>query len=232
MNDYLFMIENSNSINKEEISFWIKHNLSNYLEKYPEITSEIEHILDYFVAHNEPLKLRKISYSQARAASEKWIEQLNKKSNEIIELDEDVKVVLNFEDDYKLVQLIGEDAFKREGTLMSHCVASYFNRESEIYSLRDDKNMPHATFEKNKKDINQIKGKGNGEIHPRYIKYVLKVLEYFKMNIKESELSHLGYIFLNLQQWKFLESNFTGIKYMTFNNKKFFYVRSSLKTIE
>ena len=37
---------------------------------------------------------------------------------------------------------------------MSHCVASYYGRDVEIYSLRDKKNLPHCTLEKD----NQIKG--------------------------------------------------------------------------
>jgi hypothetical protein len=38
---------------------------------------------------------------------------------------------------------------------MSHCVASYYGRDVEIYSLRDNKNLPHCTVEENK----QVKGK-------------------------------------------------------------------------
>jgi hypothetical protein len=62
---------------------------------------------------------------------------------------------------------------------MSHCVASYYGRDTVIYSLRDSNNNPHCTIE----DGNQIKGKGNGSVDPKYIDYVVKFLEKLGMTV-------------------------------------------------
>jgi hypothetical protein len=40
----------------------------------------------------------------------------------------------------------------------------------------------------------QIKGKGNGDIHPKYIKYVVAFLEKTGQEVRESEMNHLGYV--------------------------------------
>ena len=50
--------------------------------------------------------------------------------------------------------------------------------------------MPHCTMEKDK----QIKGKGNGDIHPKYVHYIVKFLEHVGMSVSDSEMKHLGYV--------------------------------------
>ncbi len=184
----------------EEVKYWLNHNLVNYLNK-PENTenvSEIEHIIDYFNAQNFP-RLRKMSYADAKAGAEKWVKALVKKGNNIEEGITDVEVVIDFKDGFKLVRLIGDNAFKREGALMSHCVGSYIGKQNTaIYSLRDSRNNPHCTIEVQGKDtINQIKGKGNGSIHPAYISYIVKTLEFFNVKVRDSEMQNLGYVNLD-----------------------------------
>ncbi len=181
----------------EEVKYWINHNLVNYLNKPENVenVSEIEHIVDYFNANNFP-RLRKMSYSEAKNGAEKWVKSLVKKGNDIDEGVTDLEIVLDFKDGFKLVRLIGENAFKREGALMSHCVGSYVGRQNTaIYSLRDSRNMPHCTIEvQGQNNINQIKGKGNGSIHPNYVSYIVKVLEFFKISVRDSEMRNLGYV--------------------------------------
>lgn len=132
----------------EETKFWIEHNLVNYLAKNTENQDEIEHIIDYFSATNPP-RLNGMSYPEAKVNAEKWLVAQKKKGANIEEKPEDTKVVLDFKDGFKIVQLIGENAYKREGFLMSHCVGSYFGRGKTILSLRDAKNNPHCTIEIN-----------------------------------------------------------------------------------
>ena len=67
----------------------------------------------------------------------------------------DFDIALDFKDGFKFVLLKSESAYAREGKIMSHCAASYFGRNSKIYSLRDENNNPHCTIEED----NQIKGK-------------------------------------------------------------------------
>ncbi len=176
-------------INADEfVQKWVKTTLKNHLEKETPSTEEVEHILDYMVATGD--KISKMSYKEAKSNADKWMKAQQKKGNGIIELPEDTEVVLDFKDGFKIVKLVGENAYKREGFLMSHCVASYFGRDVEIYSLRDKDNIPHATMEKDQ----QIKGKGNGDIHPKYIDYVVKFLEHVGMTVGDSEMKHLGYV--------------------------------------
>ena len=74
---------------------------------------------------------------------------------------------------------------------MRHCVESYYGKDDEIYSLRDKKNNPHATFSKSSQ---QIKGKGNGNIHPKYVKYCVEFLEHVGISVRDSEMANLGYV--------------------------------------
>ena len=168
---------------------WLKTTFKNYSEKNPVPTEEIEHILDYFVS--ESPKISKMSYEEAKNNTEKWNKTLQKKGEHIKETPEDIEIILDFKDGFKMVKLIGKNAFKREGFLMRHCAGSYFDKTDELYSLRDEDNLPHATLSKSSQ---QIKGKGNGDIHPKYINYVVQFLEYLKIPVRDEEMKHLGYL--------------------------------------
>ena len=128
-----------------------------------------EHILDWITATN-PSKLAKMRWDEVLKESEKWTKSEQKKGSKIGEESKDTKLFMKI-GKFKIVQLIGDNAFKREGYLMSHCVASYYGKTGiKIYSLRDAKNEPHCTFEVvGNTQIQQVKGKGNGPIHPNYI---------------------------------------------------------------
>ena len=167
---------------------WGQTTLKNYLDKNKPATEEVEHILDFLVQHKG--KISQMSYLEAKSLTEKWDKSQQKKGSSITETPKDTETLLDFGDGFKVVKLIGESAYKREGYLMRHCVASYYGKSVEIYSLRDKNNMPHCTMEKDQ----QIKGKGNGDIHPKYIGYVVQFLEKVGMTVGDSEMRHLGYI--------------------------------------
>ena len=176
----------------EEVIAWIEHTLTNYLKKEPRDVpiEQVEHIIDYLISPDAPKKnLTAMSYKEALKNSEKWMKSQIKKGEHIKEVEKDVETILDFKDGFRVVKLIGKAAYEREGYLMNHCVASYFGNSKEIYSLRDKENYPHCTMEKDQ----QIKGKGNGDIHPKYIKYVVAFLEHIGMKVRDSEMAHLGY---------------------------------------
>ncbi|MDE2031396.1 MAG: PcfJ domain-containing protein [Patescibacteria group bacterium] len=185
--EYIKYAENMEA-NKKVIS-WCKTTLNNVLKRYTPTIEEVEHVIDYLVSDKAPIKLHMVSYIQAVAKAYQWSENLQKQASEITESKKDTKVVLDFKDGFKIVQLIGKNAYQREGNLMRNCVASYYGRDTEIYSLRDKFNNPHCTMEKNQ----QIKGKGNGDIHPKYVDYVVQFLEWAGMKVRDSEMAHLGY---------------------------------------
>ena len=152
-------------------------------------TEAVEHVIDFIASDDAPDRFNRMSWKDAAHSAHKWVERLKKRGNGITETETDTETVLDFGDGFKVVKLIGKAAYEREGALMRHCVGSYHGRDMEVYSLRDNKNMPHCTIEK---DV-QIKGKGNGDIHPKYVDYVVRFLEHTGMQVRDSEMEHLGY---------------------------------------
>ena len=176
--------------------------------KEPFDLSESEHIVDYLVSDKAPSRLTRATYNQMKTNADKWTNSLQKKGNNIIEDKQDTKIILNFKDGFKIVQLIGENAYKREGMLMRHCCANYYGKDVEVYSLRDKNNKPHCTIEK---DV-QIKGKGNGDISPKYINYVVGFLEWSGMKVRDSEMQNLGYIVPKF--YRYVENKLYKNKYL------------------
>lgn len=222
----------------EKTKNWINVNLNNYLNKKNnnEDQTEIEHIIDYLNSDDAPKRIKYMSYDEAKAGATKWTEKLRKKAGNIVETEDSVELFMDFFDEgFKIVVLKDKSAYEREGNLMRHCVSSYYgSSDSNIYSLRDSNNNPHCTIEVTKRDgeIHQIKGKGNGPIHPKYIKYVLAFLEKKNIPVRDSELSNLGYTYFEQEEWKILENMFTNIKYLMFQNKKYFYNYCNVKRNE
>jgi hypothetical protein len=184
---------------------------------------DIEHILDYLHSDEAPRRINtRLSYKQAKEQSEAWTKALIKKAADVVETEDDVETVYE-EEGFRWVKLVGKNAFEREGNLMRHCVGNYFGKQdTTIYSLRDYKNNPHCTIEY-RSSVNQIKGKGNGSIHPKYVKYVLQFLKYLDVPIGSHDLANLGYIDLTDLNWELLEKHKIEHKYMMFNNKKYYY---------
>jgi len=134
-----------------EVQYWITHNLKNYLLYNSENQTEIEHILDYF-SDTKPQRLKSMSYQEAVGNAEKWTKALQKKGAHIEESPDDTRLIHQFDDGFKIVELVGKKAFDREGYIMRHCSNSYFEKivrdtSKALYSLRDAENMPHCTFE-------------------------------------------------------------------------------------
>lgn len=207
-----------------EVRYWIEHNLKNYESKTNRQVIQAEHIIDYLLSNRSPKRLKKMSVLEALNNAEKWSKSLAKKGNNIIETSEDIKVIKDLGEGFRLVKLLTEDAYKREGAMIRHCVASYYNNSKcYIYSIRDSKNQSHCTLEvfREGNDINQIKGK----IDPKYIKYVIKSLNLLGMKVRSSELNYLGYVDLEeisegFTQW------IKDVKFMTFKGKEYAYENS------
>jgi len=202
---------------KDDVIVWIDANLQNYLKKNEENQTDIEHILDYLCSDARPKRIAKMSYKEALSNAEKWSKSLQKKASGIDEEEDDTETVLDFRDGFKIVKLVGRNAYDREGMLMRHCVSSYYGKDTEVYSLRDKDNMPHCTIEKDK----QIKGKGNGSISPKYIKYVVEFLEHIGMEVRDNEMKNLGYV--NIEKVK------NDFDFMPTFRSKYFYKDDILK---
>ena len=169
----------------DDVFAWIEKRVDHKIPSH-----EVEHIIDYLASDARPKRLDRATFEQMNANAQKWVNSLIKKGKDVDEeVGKDVEVTLDFGDGFSFVKLITPQAYSREGNLMAHCVASYADRGVTVYSLRDKDNMPHCTIEDNV----QIKGKGNGSIHPRYVDYVVRFLEHKGMNVRASEMANLGY---------------------------------------
>jgi hypothetical protein len=229
----------SKQAESEEVKNWVNHNLRNYINKNADNlleVAEIEHIIDYLNSDKAPKRLRKMSYEEANNSAKIWMESMIKKASGIVETEEDTEIIKAYNNGLRFVRLKGENAFKREGNLMSHCVSSYYGKDGvEVYSLRDGNNNPHCTIEvqSSNNTVNQIKGKGNGSIHPKYVEPILDILKnHFKLDVRESEMTNLGYDKLSEDMFNFIQSNFSGMKFITFNGSNFLYKNSNLKRKE
>ena len=179
-----------------EVLQWCATVLAARQRKQPLATQvEVEHIIDFLVSPAAPSRLRRMSYQQALAGAEKWSAAQQKKGMHIQETAQDVEVLHEFADGARIVKLLTKTAYQREGFLMRHCLGGYNVDNTTIYSYRDAGNQPHATFEVSRCDdeIQQIKGKGNGPIHPRYIEPILVFLKTIGKSPRPAEMKHLGY---------------------------------------
>lgn len=194
----------------EEILLWLTTTGKKALKTEKADASSLEHILDFFVSTAAPRRLQKMSIVDAKKKAEEWSKANQKKGRDLIDGDEDIETLHAFPDGTKIVRLKTKKALSREGFLMSHCVGGYdVNRENcHIYSYRDAENFPHATFEVSKLDneIIQIKGKGNGPIHPKYIHPILAFLKAIGMDVRPTDMINLGYHHIHKDHVEFLQN--------------------------
>lgn len=209
----------------EEVIGWINSVYKNYSKINP-TSNEIEHIIDFLVSPEAPSRLRKMSYVDAKRKADEWSKTNQKKGKNLIDSDDDIETIYDFKDGTKIIRLKTKAAFQREGFLMNHCVGGYSPNDKNhlIYSYRDKNNMPHATFEaiKDNKSINQIKGKGNGPIHPKYIHPILMFLKSIGMNIRPNDMQSLGYFHIHLDHVPYLKLNERASKQLSNINGEYY----------
>lgn len=202
----------------QEVLSWLRTAGKKAMDKKTISASELEHVLDFLVSSTAPLRLQKMSIIDAKRKTEEWSKANQKKGRGLVDGEDDLEVIHDFLDGNKIVKLKTKKAFEREGFLMGHCVGGYDpdKAENHIYSYRDSKNMPHATFEVQKanNEILQIKGKGNGEIHPKYIHPILAFLKAVGMEIRPSDMANLGYHHVHKKHLDFLK-HYDGIEKQT-----------------
>lgn len=177
-----------------EVIGWLNTTGKKNIPKYN--MQELEHIIDYLVSSAAPSRLQKMSFVDAKRKADEWSKAQQKKGRNLTDSADDIERFIKFKSGSCIVLLKTDKAYKREGFLMSHCLGGYSPKSDVlIYSYRDKDNMPHATFEvrKNDKEVIQIKGKGNGTIHPKYVSPILIFLKKLGMDIRPSDMVNLGY---------------------------------------
>jgi len=124
--------------------------------------------------------LNKLSLEEALEQSKGYVPNAARKGKE----DSDANpVVYTFADGHKVVQLKTDEALKREGDVMKHCVGTYCDAvktgDSVIYSLRTPANKPLVTMELNPKtnEFEQTFGVENSDPTPEDAKYLIEFIK-------------------------------------------------------
>ena len=143
--------------------------------------------IDYLKTTNEYNCFEKVKF-----LSDKWHEmlrersakkQLNPKQNQRLKALEGTQNVLSFNDGMSIVKLLTAEALDFESDCMGHCVgrgsydADVLNGRIEIFSLRDEYNLPHATIKIKNGKLRQCKGRGNFTVNSKYISYIQSFVE-------------------------------------------------------
>lgn len=157
---------------------------------YPVDNSKIRDVIDWI--DSEDPDIMRFSLSQAIEASDIWHQKFT--------VDDQAKystnhVVYEIGNGWRIVFLTPEDC-ETEGDLMGHCVGGYANAvrsgRTKIFSLRDNKNTPHATIEmvpfakiakkpiNRKLEIIQIQGKSNQDPIAEYVSMISKWFEHLQ----------------------------------------------------
>lgn len=90
------------------------------------------------------------------------------------------RVVYRFDDGYT-IQELSDNELEAEGEAMQHCVGDYCLADTpgiHIYSLRDERGMPHVTMEYDGQSGHfvQIQGKQNDTPAPKYRRYIKEAI--------------------------------------------------------
>ena len=146
--------------------------------------NDVRYIADYFNGSQEiPDNVWQMDWQSVFALSEEWHDQIGKGYK--FTGDYQYKdVVYKFDNGFTIVDVNTEHDLGIEGEKMGHCVGSpgmgYCDDVASgkviIYSLRDEKNDPHATIEVYGGAVDQIKGNGNSKPKDRYAKMILQWL--------------------------------------------------------
>ena len=153
--------------------------------------NDVRYIADYFNGSQEiPDNVWQMDWQSVFALSEDWHDQIGKGYKFTGDY-QHKDIVYKFDNGFTIVDVSTEHDLGIEGQKMGHCVGSYCDDvasgKTTIYSLRDEKNDPHATIEANSAGgVDQIKGKGNRKPKDRYAKMILQWLRTTDLNYSSS----------------------------------------------
>jgi len=162
------------------------------------IQRDVLDIIDWAVA--ESPDIMKFNFENAKKEADRWHGEMKVNEDSSLATKYQSIPVHDFGDGWKIVKLTPQDC-EIEGELMGHCVEGYANQvangRTEIYSLRDPKNMPHATIEmatietytgrrwqdEDLYQVAQIQGKENNPPIDKYANYIKQWLDIVKQKM-------------------------------------------------
>ena len=204
------------------INAWVKRNQNHFKD-----SNEKNHLID-FLTHEYSLKNSiNFSYSQCVSKADAWVTKLNQKNLSQIDLG---RVDTFFEEGpYKIVKILDQVARNYEGAKMGHCVAKYKD-EAALYSLRDKENIPHCTIEIRDGKVNQISGRANSSVSPKYIGFLISFFQKINIAIPKDILKLMGYVH-NPEALMLIKKLSSNVKIKVFYNHEYIYTRNKLKFI-
>jgi len=177
------------------------------------LNHKIIHIRDWLVAARKheapfiqktdcdsiPKGLYHLSVESAYKKAEFFFSQL---STETALEKKDIQTVLQFENGYRIVELLTENALFYETSHMGHCIGKGAYDEKitagshRYYSLYDNKNKPHVTLEiqNNTCQLVQCFGKENTAPIEKYLPYIQNFLQNKKINLDNDWAKYTGLI--------------------------------------
>ena len=202
------------------IEAWVKRNQNHFKD-----SNEKNHLIEFLVNKYGHKNSINFSYPQCVLKAEAWVNELNKENLNQVDLG---RIETVFEKGpYKIIQILDQVARNYEGAKMSNCVAKYKD-EDDLYSLRDKENIPHCTIEIKNGEIEQLSGRGNGPVYPKYVDFLLSFIEYKNVKIDNRSIYNIGYVgFQAVTQT--LKNLTTNVKIKTFNDIEYVYCKNTLK---
>lgn len=173
---------NSDLINPEiEIIEQKGKNDFHHLLISPYLIKQLKNLLSYFKNHNDfPKSFYNVDSFLLK--SDKWFRI---KNMDTLTKEGEIDIVLNgLNTCYNWVLLKDQQAFYRESVLMSNCVRSFFGSylsgHCQIFSLRNENNIPLVTVEVKNNYILQVKEKYN-KLSDRYSNEVEHFIKKFNL---------------------------------------------------
>jgi hypothetical protein len=142
----------------------------------------------------------KYTFEQALVQQEEWHHEMFRKYQiekiNLPEVDES-RIIFRFSDHNHFLYLLSEKELKHEGMIMGHCVggknyrSKVKNKQSLIFSIRDEKNHPHVTIEVDVNSRRTVQKQGKSGKAPvekynmMYAEYALFASDYKDLRDKE-----------------------------------------------
>ena len=143
-------------------------------------------------------RLSRISVPEALKLARTWqLTDDRRNERQIVECPDDMHCVWSFDDGYRIKHLHTVTAFLRDSKVRRNCLHN-LNRflESEVLSLRDPDDQPHAAIEFRKDLLILVRGFANSALRQKYHPYLLAYLT--DRGVPESEIiARLGLIDFN-----------------------------------